>query len=669
MHLAKKILHNCFLICFIAFLASCENRCYEIEEFDSHYITLKSYPGEDRTDGTYDSVNGGQSTLWNEAKGLQADGNPFIIRISGAWTAWNRQSITNEILLNMDSCVAVDKMCAKKANGTSDNCICYEGQTPVAELSQTCTSSDYANPALCSCDPDGGNATDYGVYHFPTNYYTKDEVMVNPDYQSMCKFDRGMGAYIGLFGPRGVTDPIRLYHLYSEGETVCLINLRDDGECKDGNGVDKTAYIFRSQNDATGNPSIFMKDDHDGNDGTNTDTSNDEYHVIGEKIKFKIYDRYYSDNRGNYNITILSGAGYGSGAGYNGILEFLVAIVEDTLMGKPNSAGEREGGIVEYMYKSITQDSGFILFVQMMLVMYVSVFGMAILMGVVEIKRSELMARILKVGLILLFTSSSSWAIYNQIVVGFFYDSMNYVVTMMTSLSNCALDTQTTTKLIQSGYNSAACLTDNNGSVYATPTALSESSRFGYIDLVIMTLLSQAVAAKVFALLLPSQAVGFIFGPLYIIAIFALIAYFIQIMLIAAATYAMNLMKIIFVLALGPVFMCFTLFSQTNQMFKNWLSFLGARSLENIMIFSILFNFVVILNTHFIDMLSYKACVENLRIGIISIPILKSHADRGLMEWMVYFFTIGGLLFMTKEVLKQIPKVAGGLISIGPRSC
>ncbi len=647
MSLAKKIMQIFFIFFLVISLASCKDKCFEADEFDSESVNVEAYPIKDQVFGKYNAIEGGQTANWHET-GLKSNGQPFIIQISGSWTPWNGGDMTDSILNNLDLC----DFCAKRSDLDikAQNCICYKGKTPTEEILKTCTpENDEDKPDLCTCSKSYKSVSsgDYlaasgeNIFHFPLNYYEKDFTKKTDDKQSYCKYNAGMGAYIGLFGTRGLDTPKRLYHLFSQ-ESRCNIKKNSNGECKDTAGIDRTSYIFRSANER-----IFMKDDKSDNKGTDTNTSDDEYHTSNEVVKIKIFDGYYKDNYGKYNLEILRGVGQDGKADNYGLLEFLVALVENSLLGKPNSDGVRKNGIIEYMYKSIVQDSGFVTIVNVVLCLYVTFFGFAVLMGTVEISRKEMMMRLLKIGVVVMFTNFSGWNLYNDIVVKFFYDSMNYVIGIFSDLSDRSLNSGDSTLILNARMDRAA--------------SNSNATRFSFIDSVITMLLSESATAKIFGLFFVN-----LFGFAYIVIIYALILFFIYVMLTATLVYVINLIKIIFVLCLGPVFMCFMLFNQTSSMFKNWIGFLGGRSLEMVLMFLVLYNFVTILDTYFRTLLYYRACIDEYENGFIVFKILKSDvSSRNLAEWVTQFFSIAALIYITKMIMGKIPEFAGGLISIG----
>ena len=639
MNLAKKITQIFSLILLSLLLVSCEDGCVEADQFDSVTAVIESKPIRDGIYGTYDQVTGGQRADWHDT-GLKSNGDRFLIQVSGAWTPWNAEEMNETALKNLPSC----NFCAKKLG--VPNCICYKNQASAPALDSKdeprkdvdCTKySDQNDPEKCICtkDPQYGDATQYGVYHFPLDVLEKNESEKIADRQNQCKYDKGIGAYIGLFGRRGVEVPVRAYHLFSEEEACNIVRDRN-GRCIDPNGKDLTRYIFKSANNR-----IFMKDDLNGNNGPDNNSSDDVYHEHSESVKVLIYDRYYSDNYGQYNITLLKGVGDNNDPG---LLEYLVRMVEDVVLGEVNDEDKREGGILEFLYKSIVQDSGFILIVQISLSLYIALFGAAHLFGIIEtITKKELMTRALKIGLIVFFTSKDSWYWYNKIVVAFFKDSMDYVVAMIMDLSDSNIDDSSMLKVAQLDR-------ENN---------VSSSTRFSYVDLTIKKLLSLGTAKKVFGLFFTN-----LFGFLYIPLIYSLIGFFIYVMLYVASIYIVNVLKIVFVLALGPIFICFTLFSHTVGMFRSWLGFLGSRSLEIIILFAVLYNFLMLIDKNFTALLSYRSCTVSRSLGLFSVKILESESSRTFIEWMILLVIIAGLIFIMKLVIDKVGSLASSMFSI-----
>ncbi|MCP4913441.1 MAG: hypothetical protein GY909_09990, partial [Oligoflexia bacterium] len=72
----------------------------------------------------------------------------------------------------------------------------------------------------------------------------------------------------------------------------------------------------------------------------------------------------------------------------------------------------------------------------------------------------------------------------------------------------------------------------------------------------------------------------------------------------------------------------------------------------------------------FTAMLSYRACVYITKVidPILVFHTLHSHVSRSLIEWILYFVTIGGLIFITQLVVAKVGDLAASLISISGES-
>lgn len=638
-----KIISLLFLA--LALFACDGDGCVEADEFDNEYVKVKANPESDGIFGSYDHNSGGQTANWHNT-GLTTNGSGLALYVSGQWAPWYGSAIDDGVMKTLPRC----NFCAKRSNVASENCLCYKNQIPTNEkgidgvpvtgVNCSGNSTDQDDPAKCTCTTRNGLATDYGVFHFPLTFYKKDHSPKLPDEQGdVCKYDRGMGLYLGVFGRSGGETPLRIYHLFSETR-ICPITINSNGECIDKDGNDRAKYLFKTKNLRN-----FVKDDLAGNDGLDGNGNDDVYHQPNEYIKLIIHDRYYSDNSGGYKVTFLQGI---NRDGDTGLLEFLVDTIENAMLGTVDQNGVARPSVLEYMYKAIVQDTYFAATVQITLSLYVAFFGLASLIGLTEITTKELRKRILKIALIIFFINPNSWYFYNSIVVGFFKDSMDFLITMLTNMADSNIEETASIKIAQmSSYDAG-----------------SSASRFSYVDSMLKTLFAENVTKKIWGLFFSS-----IFGLIYIIIIYALIFFFLYVMLHSATVYVMNLMKLVFVLCLGPIFMVFTLFSQTADMFKNWLAFVAARSLEIIMLFLILYTFVMLIDKKFNDLLSYRTCYEHLSIGGLSLfDILVAQTSKGLVDWLHDLISIGGLIYMLQLVMGEMPKVAGALIAVNGAS-
>ena len=691
---AKKIKQILLLVFLVSVLASCDKACYEADQFYAKVHTIYANGKSNKNDGdaevgrvpvgTYNNENGGQIIEW-QSTGLIANGDDFLIAISGGWNETGGDGGQEKVISKMPSC----RLCFKRKDfgSTSDNCVCgpISDNAELASATQLIWESpkkeenavnggatdpgssvdcslpiNYGDINLCTCQPLAQGTplselyTD-NYFSFSRNAYSKTSSQteltpLNHYDRKLCAYKMGVGLYVGLVPPDSLVPPVA-YHLASS-EVICPTGLKSfkqaDGTikklCVDDEGVDKTKVIYRSP----GNK-IFKKI---APGPSASGSSQNDYHQIGDEVKLNIFDQYFSDNGGKYRVEFIRGVISNEGGG---LMADIVRSFDRYLFGADYYIGSRhvvEKGVVEFMYKAVLQDSIVRNIISISLVMYVSFFGLAFFMGMTDFGKKEIMMRLLKIGLVVLFTNERAWLWYNGYIIQFFKNGMDIVVALISDIFESNMNPTLAAITIKAG--------GANNFV-----AIDAGKKFMFSDYLIMDLISKPTMTKIFGLLwIPGK--GF-FALLYIPVILFLILYFIYMVLDVALKYLINLLKICIGLALGPVFIFFSLFEKTKDMFNNWLAFVAARTLEIVILFAMLHPFLVMLDGSFKDMLSFRVCSDDISVdGFWSYSIYKaSDTGRSIFDWFQYFLKIAALIFITKSVCDKAGYISGQLISIG----
>ena len=717
---AKKIKHILLLVFLVSILGSCDRGCYEADEFYSKVFTVKanpkkedvSKPGTKIADkksstqnvfGSYDQYTGGQMSDWMDTS-LIANGDYFAISISGGWTDKGGARTDSQISA-LDSC----RYCIKSINAkVTDNCLCgpilddaqmknesalhwdtpqFEDYT-VGNVKTSPTDQCYASeegssnykiipvptspsppripavpadkkaddPDYCTCkNPTSSQKAEIfqnngnGYYIFPLGTLKKTttpSTIVNSEAienkEQDCAHKMGFGAYISLNGPEANNrNYTHAYHLVSPNRVLCPIRLNAEGQCKDASGIDRTKFIYTSPNKR-----IFAQS-YDANSG-----NPQNYHGLGDQVRLIIYDRYFNDNSGSYKVEFMRGV---ISTRDGGLIADIVRTIDGYIFGSSIYNKEtltytkQNVGVVEFMYKAIMNDKLVKAVISISLIMYICFYGLAFFMGLVDYGKKEVAMRLLKIGLVILFTNEKSWVFYNDFVIGFFKDGMDTLVATITNIFESNMD-----KTLNAVIVSEEALSVQN----------DVGRKFMYVDNMILNFTSNAVVSKVIGLIfIPGKG---IFGILYAIIIFALIYYFIYAMIDIALKYLINILKLCIGFALGPVFILFSLFEKTKDMFKNWLAFIGARSFEIIILFTMLHPFLLIIDQSFIEMLTFSVCSEDKTNEALTYTVYKSQdLNRGVYQWVEFFIRIGALLFITKSIADKAGYISGQLITIG----
>jgi type IV secretory pathway VirB6-like protein len=663
-------------ILFLLFvLSSCGDRCIDKDEFYDNQVLIYGNPSDMPTGtvrpavlGTYNPDDGGQYREWQNT-GMISDGGPIKIWIWGDIVASNGEFANGNDLSGFPVC----KYCFKDSqdpNVATQNCYCgpvindnrfFDAEVPIPEINDQygsanpagidCSSNDQNDINKCSCKPKPANLPnldDPRYISFSKDMYLKTLnpdpsnpssfllQQKNPEDQFACRHNMGYGLYISLWGQDGETMPDRAYHMFTLNK-FCPKNFFKSNKCEDDNGYLRWVYVYTSPNNA-----IFQKNDS-------------EKHGENEVVKINFYDQYHHDNKGNYKLQFISGVFQRDD---KGLISNIVSTMEDFLFGysrMEDGGMVTKTGVIEFMYKAVLNDRVVKVVVQIGFVIYVAFFGVGFFLGLVELNRKEIMMRLIKIGLVLLFTNPTAWEFYNRIVVGFFKDGMNSVCNMIVGIY---------TSLIELSY--VQKITPETTVVSNT---LRSSSNFIYVDALIRDLLSDPASRKIWSLFSMKEGKGF-YALIYVPAIYYLIFYFIYVMIDIAIKYLVNLFKICIGLALGPTFIFLSLFEKTKDLFKNWLAFMGSRSFEIILLFAFIHPFITILEILFKEMLYFKICPEGVgeySYLVSSMNILKPEEihKRSLFWWFEHFLKIGAMIYITQSVANKSSYISGQIVTVG----
>ncbi len=252
-------------------------------------------------------------------------------------------------------------------------------------------------------------------------------------------------------------------------------------------------------------------------------------------------------------------------------------------------------GQAERVYKLVIADARFKAIVTMCFVVMFTFYGVGYLMGTSELNHSEIMNRIIKIGIIYLFIGETGWDWFNNLVVRFFKNGTDYLAFMMASSFDDSTNHAVSDAIANSDYYDKSVL-------------------FSSVDNVFSMFFSQAVQKKISALLFAS-----IFGWAYLIIIYQSFMLYVYSVANAVLLYLTAQVFISILFTLGPIFLIFTLFNQTKEMFDNWLKQLIGFSLQQIFLLTTLAFFNMLMYEVIKLSLGYKICWDEVwTINIIT---------------------------------------------------
>lgn len=285
----------------------------------------------------------------------------------------------------------------------------------------------------------------------------------------------------------------------------------------------------------------------------------------------------------------------------NKIISPVIEILDSQKIDNPKTIRDEKLGLAEYLYKQLISDIRFKAILNIMVVLMVTFYGLGYFMGLNELKHADISNRLLKIGIIYLFTNPNSWYWFDIYFVQFFKDGVEYLTFMMAS----SFDNSDSLKqaIISGDYS-------------------DKSPLFYSVDRVLSLVLNETIHKKIIALLFHN-----FFGFIYLMVIYwSLILYVYAISNAVLIYLTAHFFTSIF-FGIAPLFFIFLAFEKTKNYFDNWLNGLIGFGLQRIfLIFTLsMFNFIIY---EVIKLtLSYRICwgeVWTINIGPEHLSLLSS---------------------------------------------
>lgn len=370
-----------------------------------------------------------------------------------------------------------------------------------------------------------------------------------------CLFKNGKGLY-GLLNKHGEADPNdnSFYKMQPRGVTFHV------GKHNINHGGVKHKTI-NSQSQVVDAYGIYYNYDY-GFDNTTQSSAINKDDYINSYLYFKISDIYYTDNDGKYQIIIKSGVKSQNLGPFSALVQFVkmrlfgvgYAITsesdETTSIGKAGEELSRtqefsNNGIVASIFQNIIENNNFRMNIRIILTIYVAFTGLLFLAGMLQITKSELVVRVLKIAIMnQLITVDSSWSFFYNNLFIYFVQGVDLITTVMTS---------------------------NITGTYSGIEIFDEMFELAFSKKLIYRLIG----------LMDKDFWG---GAVFTLALYFLIASLIVIMAKAIVLYLLAFIFLGLLIILAPVFLTFMLFGFTKQFFDNWLKYLFSYTIQPIIL-------------------------------------------------------------------------------------
>lgn len=253
----------------------------------------------------------------------------------------------------------------------------------------------------------------------------------------------------------------------------------------------------------------------------------------------------YKDSFGQYRVDFMTSIEEGG---------FYNDIIDPFFKGFKNKIQ----GAAEQIFKNITCYKGisgsggctnFFNYVKGLLSLYIMIYGMMFLIGMVQISQTDLVLRIIKIAFVAGLLNEKTFEFFNDYVFDFVTGFTDDIISNM------------------AGY-----------SMFSGSTTISNPFMF-LNEVMTKVFLSSTFIAQVLALL--SMGIN---GVIYFILIFVCVVILVIVLFKAIAVYLMAFMAITVLIGLAPLFLTFILFEKTAHLFDNWVKFMFRYMLEPVVL-------------------------------------------------------------------------------------
>ena len=374
-----------------------------------------------------------------------------------------------------------------------------------------------------------------------------------------CVFRRGVGLY-ALIGEKGV-DP-----------NVSLSSMRDPAGISLHLGESTPGYTMYDI-DKNG------KTRESGGRVYRFDSDNARVQYNDSQLYFKILDKFYDDNSGQYKVVIKSGVTRANPdpISYVTMLvkQFLFGIQghgEELLPGLKASNADgifdgNGGGVIRNIYMGVVGNPGYRMAVSGMLTLYIMWTALSYLAGNVKLTQTELIVRVGKIAIVsALLSSEYSWSFFNDYLFVYFVGGVQQILQM----------------LMEAGATGP-----------------------GAPGILAMMIAPQTLS-KLFSLLFVSW-LGWLYIILFIVALYFVVMIFFN----ATVIYLSALIAVGMIIIMGPIFICFLLFGITRSLFENWLKQLISYAVQPIILFTGLIFISMIIRQEIYGALGFRICKQS----------------------------------------------------------
>ncbi len=320
-------------------------------------------------------------------------------------------------------------------------------------------------------------------------------------------------------------------------------------------------------------------DDFDGSEIVKTGgahmnlTTQQRKDLVGGKLYFKVLDKHYDDNNGQYIVTVKSGV---TSSEWDPT-QYIVDLVKDFFFGSatnPHSVSSfNEPGMIRQIFNHVLAGTGYRLAVSSILTLSVMFYAINFLIGNIKMTHHDLVARVVKILIVSqLISNNATWNFFYDNFFTYFIDGSQYLINIIKRTGGAGPGAASLISLMLSPH----IFIKLSALIWVSPHA------FGF---------ALAYTLIYFLVLLPLV----FFGLFY-----------------SSVVYITCIVMMGMIISLAPIFLCFLLFENTKSLFDNWLKQLMSYALQPLIVLAGVSLGTIMIRHQIYKTLGFRVCKQDM---------------------------------------------------------
>lgn len=330
------------------------------------------------------------------------------------------------------------------------------------------------------------------------------------------------------------------------------------------NHPNETSFIVKSPNSGT----IHLNDDKNptktrfvisanGSDSKLIDGVSIPHQIKkGMEIYGKIYDSFYLDNYGTYQLNFISGVYKKERTPmFEGCRKYILDPIKN---------------ISKKIFLNIVSDPAYKKGIYALLILYITITGLLYLIGIIQAQLGELTLRLFKIGLVLVILTPNAWNFFYNNLFSAYLEGIDQMINIIVSSDK---------------YDS--------------------SNPMGFMDRITEKIINPLIGDRAVA----AFNANFLLGPIFIFFLMLIILFFSICVVFCFACYIIGMILLYIATTMFPIFIAMILFNVTRQIFQEYINTILGYSFQVVMSFVVLFFMANIIQYEIQRALGFRMCV------------------------------------------------------------